>query len=78
MTWIKIEDQLPEMLPNKNYSRDVIFFADGQRFIGNYHINPAFASYPERTYWQENSTGCGYCAERLQATHWMEAPEVPK
>lgn len=79
MTWRSVSEGLPDLLPHVYYSRDVIFCdEEGTRYIGVFKRVPEDSISPYKSYWQENQTGCGCCSQRLQATHWMEAPEVPK
>lgn len=85
MNWIKVEDQLPEMIPHLPYSEDILAFcvSHGETTEfgspNTYHKGEKYIGIDRLVKWRDTGK-ISFRADRYygKVTHWMPLPEAPK
>ena len=80
MNWIDCNVRTPET-PTEGelstfYSDDVLILnQDGNCYVARFELR---IREKKETYWLEQSSGCGCCADIMLPTHWMPIPAAPE
>lgn len=78
MNWIKCTDRLPDTTGGSS-KNCLVIDKSGDCYVACLVFLKAGGNRKEdRTYWSEQSTGCGCCGEDIEPIYWMPLPPPPE